>query len=221
MTWITIACFATATSHKSLVHDIRKATCANSGLERPGGSTLVFVDGMKTIAQVEAVSRGVSGPKAISIVDGNEAVALSTAELGAMGFSVALYAVTALFAAAQAMRDALGALKRECTPRAVAGRTMSYAEFSELVELPHSAARLRLWLIGFCTLRQKDGTDWAIMTLYQYWASSPSVRRRSLAQYAEFTAASSANSNAQTRALRMSENVKTFSACPAVVTSGN
>ena len=101
------------------------------------GADLVFVDGIKTIAEVEAVARGVNGPKIVSIVDGNETVALTTAELGAMGFSVALYAVTALFAAAQAMRDALGTLKRDGTPRAAAGRAMSYADFSELVELPH------------------------------------------------------------------------------------
>ncbi|HEY5796972.1 MAG TPA: isocitrate lyase/PEP mutase family protein [Bosea sp. (in: a-proteobacteria)] len=101
------------------------------------GADLVFVDGIKTIAQVEAVARGVSGPKIVSIVDGNETVALTTADLGAMGFSVALYAVTALFAAAQAMRDALGILKRDGTPCAAAGRAMSYAEFTELVDLPH------------------------------------------------------------------------------------
>lgn len=101
------------------------------------GADLVFVDGIKTIAEVEAVARGVSGPKVVSIVDGNETVALTTTELEAMGFSVALYAVTALFAAAQAMRDALSILKRDGTPREAAGRTMSYAEFSELVDLPH------------------------------------------------------------------------------------
>lgn len=101
------------------------------------GADLVFVDGIKTIAEVEAVARGVSGPKVVSIVDGNETVALTTAELAQMGFSVALYAVTALFAAAQAIRDALGILKRDGTPRAAAGRMMSYAEFSELVDLPH------------------------------------------------------------------------------------
>lgn len=101
------------------------------------GADLVFVDGIKTIAEVEAVARGVSGPKVVSIVDGNETVALTTTELEAMGFSVALYAVTALFAAAQAMRDALSILKRDGTPREAAGRTMSYAEFSELVDLAH------------------------------------------------------------------------------------
>ncbi|WP_066735187.1 MULTISPECIES: isocitrate lyase/PEP mutase family protein [Hyphomicrobiales] len=101
------------------------------------GADLVFVDGIKTIAEVEAVARGVSGPKVVSIVDGNETVALTTAELEAMGFSVALYAVTALFAAAQAMRDALGILKRDGTPRAAAAGAMSYAEFTDLVDLPH------------------------------------------------------------------------------------
>ena len=100
------------------------------------GIDLVFVDGIKTIAEVEAVARHVSGPKVVSIVDGNETVALSVETLQEMGFSVVFYAVTALFSAAKAMADALAILKRDGTPRAAGDRMMSYAAFSALVDLP-------------------------------------------------------------------------------------
>ncbi|MFY8112732.1 MAG: 2,3-dimethylmalate lyase, partial [Rhabdaerophilum sp.] len=53
-----------------------------------------------------------------------------------MGFSVAFYAVTALFAAARAMQEALGILKADGRPQALADKIMTYAEFSTLVELP-------------------------------------------------------------------------------------
>lgn len=99
------------------------------------GVDLVFVDGIKTIAEVEAVARHVPGPKVVSIVDGNETVALTAGDLQAMGFSVVFYAVTALFAAARAMSEALAILKRDGTPRAAADRMMSYAEFAEVVDL--------------------------------------------------------------------------------------
>lgn len=99
------------------------------------GVDLVFVDGIKKIAEVEAVARHVPGPKVVSIVDGNETVALSAADLNQMGFSVVFYAVTALFAAARAMSEALAILKRDGTPRAAADRMMSYAEFTEVVDL--------------------------------------------------------------------------------------
>jgi 2-methylisocitrate lyase-like PEP mutase family enzyme len=97
------------------------------------GVDLVFVDGIKRIAEVEHVARHLPGPKVVSIVDGNETTALDAAALEQMGFAVVLYAVTALFAAAQAMAEALVALRREGAPR---GPGMSYAEFSAVVDLP-------------------------------------------------------------------------------------
>jgi len=104
-------------------------------LYQDAGVDLVFVDGIKRIAEIEAVSRHVSGPKVVSIVDGNETVALTTSELETMGFSIALYAVTALFAAGRAIEDALAILRRDGTPRAAADRLMTYGQFSEVVEL--------------------------------------------------------------------------------------
>ncbi len=97
------------------------------------GVDLVFVDGIKTIAEVEAVARGVEGPKIVSIVDGNESTALTAADLQAMGFAIVLYAVTPLFAAARAVAQALATLQADGTPRAVP--TLAYAEFSRVVGL--------------------------------------------------------------------------------------
>ena len=106
-------------------------------LYQDAGVDLVFIDGIKKIADVEAVARHVSGPKVVSIVDGNETVSLTSPMLQQMGFSVVFYAVTALFAAAKAMQDALAVLKSDGTPRAAANQLMTYAEFSSVVELPH------------------------------------------------------------------------------------
>jgi 2-methylisocitrate lyase-like PEP mutase family enzyme len=108
-------------------------------LYRDAGVDLVFVDGIKTIAEVEAVAHHVPGPKVVSIVDGNETVALTARELEQMGFAVVFYAVTALFAATQAAAGALAALQRDGTPARV-GATMGYAEFSALVDLPRFQA---------------------------------------------------------------------------------
>ncbi|NMJ42733.1 isocitrate lyase/PEP mutase family protein [Roseomonas sp. JC162] len=103
---------------------------------RDAGVDLVFVDGLKKIAEVETVARQVPGPKVVSIVDGNETTALDAKTLEQMGFAVVLYAVTTLFSAAKAMADALAVLKRDGTPAASAGAMMTYAEFSEVVDLP-------------------------------------------------------------------------------------
>ncbi|WP_062234990.1 isocitrate lyase/PEP mutase family protein [Aureimonas sp. N4] len=99
------------------------------------GVDLVFVDGIKKIAEVEAVAKAVKGPKVVSIVDGNETVALKASDLEEMGFSVVLYAVTTLFSATRAVADALDRLKADGTPAHV-GRQHSYAEFTDIVDLP-------------------------------------------------------------------------------------
>lgn len=103
---------------------------------RDAGVDLVFVDGIKTVAEVEAVARRVAGPKLVSIVDGTEAVALSVADLQAMGFALVLHAVTTLFSAARAVEQALASLAAHGTPRALAPPGMSYAAFADVVGLP-------------------------------------------------------------------------------------
>jgi 2-methylisocitrate lyase-like PEP mutase family enzyme len=104
-------------------------------LYQAAGVDLVFVDGIKKIAEVEAVARAVPGPKIVSIVDGNETTALTANDLQEMGFSVVFYAVTALFTAVKAVSDALAELQRAGTPKGSAGGMVTYAEFSALVDL--------------------------------------------------------------------------------------
>jgi 2-methylisocitrate lyase-like PEP mutase family enzyme len=99
------------------------------------GVDLVFVDGIKTVAEVEAVARCVHGPKVVSIVDGTDAAALTAADLQALGFSIVFYAVTALFTAARAVEQALAALHAHGTPQALPQPPMSYADFCSVVDL--------------------------------------------------------------------------------------
>jgi len=108
---------------------------ARAGRYRDAGVDLVFVDGIKTVAEVEAVARRVAGPKVVSIVDGTEAVALSANELQAMGFAVVFHAVTALFSAARAVEASLAALRAHGTPRGLSQPGMSYAAFCDVVGL--------------------------------------------------------------------------------------
>lgn len=99
------------------------------------GVDLVFVDGIKKISEVEAVAKAVKGPKVVSIVDGNETVALTQRDLQDMGFSVVFYAVTTLFAAVKAISDVLTVLREDGTPRRAADRMVSYADYSERIGL--------------------------------------------------------------------------------------
>jgi 2-methylisocitrate lyase-like PEP mutase family enzyme len=99
------------------------------------GVDLVFVDGIKTIAEVEAVAKHISGPKVVSIVDGNETTALTSNDLQEMGFCMAFYAVTTLFTVAKAVSDVLAELKRAGTPKNWASHMVTYPEFTQMVDL--------------------------------------------------------------------------------------
>ncbi|MGY0056742.1 isocitrate lyase/PEP mutase family protein [Streptomyces sp. LZ34] len=98
------------------------------------GADLVFVDGIKRIAEVEAVAKAIEGPKVVSIVDGNETTRLTATDLADMGFSMVFYAVTALFTATRAIADALDHLRAAGTP-AGGPAQHTYAEFCDLVDL--------------------------------------------------------------------------------------
>ena len=103
-------------------------------LYQQAGVDLVFVDGIKTVAEVEAVAKGVPGPKVVSIVDGNDAARLSARDLDAMGFRVLLFAVTALFASIRAVEGALAHLARAGTPSG-APPAATYADLCDVVGL--------------------------------------------------------------------------------------
>lgn len=96
------------------------------------GADLVFVDGIKRIKDLEAVAAAVEGPKVVSLVDGNETAALTATDLQELGFSLAFYALTALFAATRAAADALAHLRAAGTPEGGPPRH-SYEEFSRIV----------------------------------------------------------------------------------------
>ena len=104
---------------------------------REAGVDLVFVDAMKTIADAEAVAREVPGPLMISIVEGHETTRLLPQDLKSLGYSLALYPLSPLFAATRAVSEVLRSLRRDGSTLAEAGRMATYAEFSEWVRLDH------------------------------------------------------------------------------------
>ncbi len=100
---------------------------------RDTGIDLVFVDGVKTRAEVEGIARGLDGPKVVSLVDGTDAAQLTLPELEEMGFTVALYAVTALFAAIAGVKQAMSSLLE--TQRPASPPPANYADYAQAVDL--------------------------------------------------------------------------------------
>lgn len=98
------------------------------------GADLVFVDGIKTRADIEYVAQHLPGRKVASLVDGTDAASLTAGELQEMGFSMVFYALTALFAAVTGARTTLARLHNgEVIPANTSGIT--YTDYSQIVGL--------------------------------------------------------------------------------------
>lgn len=97
------------------------------------GVDLVFVDGVRSIAQAQAIARGVPGPKVLSIMDGNETQKLTARDIEELGFDIVFYALSTLLAAAKAARAILDTLKSDGNTFAGAGRMATYEEFMSIV----------------------------------------------------------------------------------------
>ena len=115
------------------VHGIDEAA-SRAKVYQDAGVDLIFVDGVKTREEVIAISEKVSGPKIVSLVDGTDAANLHIQELEEMGFKIAIYPVTTLFAQARAGAEALSSIKK--AGRIVPNSSdMTYDTFSNIVNL--------------------------------------------------------------------------------------
>ncbi|AZV92464.1 isocitrate lyase/PEP mutase family protein [Pseudomonas sp. S 311-6] len=116
------------------VHGVEEAV-RRANLYAETGVDLVFVDGVKTIAQAEAIARHVPGRKVLSVVDGNETQRLTAAEIQQMGFDIVFYALSTLFAAAKASARVLEVLRHDGSTAAISNDMATYGEFMEMVGL--------------------------------------------------------------------------------------
>ncbi|MCW4385489.1 isocitrate lyase/PEP mutase family protein [Salinibacterium sp. SYSU T00001] len=104
-------------------------------LYREAGADLAFIDGVKTIRDLEAIGARLEGPKVVAIVTGNETESLSPSDLKDLGFSIVFYPLDALFAATRAAIDTLEALRQEGFSGA--SQKLSYADFTRHVGIEH------------------------------------------------------------------------------------
>jgi 2-methylisocitrate lyase-like PEP mutase family enzyme len=107
----------------------RARTYADAGVD------MVFVDGVRTIAQAEAIGRRLDFPRVLSIVDGNETAALTLQDAQDMGFSLVFHALSTLLSASRAVADTLAGLKQTGTTAGLSDQMDDYATLSSAVDL--------------------------------------------------------------------------------------
>jgi len=103
------------------------------------GADILFVEAPKTVEEMRSVCMSLPGVKLANVVEGGETPILSHAELREIGYGIALYPLTLMAAAMQAMTRTLAALRDD------ADRSGALIGFAEL--------RRR---IGFVAVRLPD-----------------------------------------------------------------
>jgi 2-methylisocitrate lyase-like PEP mutase family enzyme len=97
------------------------------------GADLTFVEAPTSVGEMRAITARLKVPQVANMVVGGKTPLLPQAELADIGFSLVLYANTALQAAMKAMSDAMTALKRDGGVHNVIDRLSGFEERQRLV----------------------------------------------------------------------------------------
>lgn len=118
--------------------DARAIEGMDAALERAAryveaGADLTFVEAPVSVEEMRAITGSLDVPQVANMVVGGRTPLLPKAELAEIGFSMVLYANTALQAAMRAMGDVLGALGRDGDLDAVRDRLANFDERQRFV----------------------------------------------------------------------------------------
>ena len=105
---------------------------------RKAGADVMFVELKNSptiIDDLKRVTAEVDGPCLVNIDGGGKLGELSTAEIDALGFRIAIFPGLARNAAGFAIREAVTALKRDGNTRTVRDRMLSMKEYNEVLDL--------------------------------------------------------------------------------------
>jgi 2-methylisocitrate lyase-like PEP mutase family enzyme len=104
---------------------------------RDAGADVLFIEAPESEAEVEAVAAAFPDtPLLFNWADGGRTPPLGLDRIRELGFALVIFPLTTLFAAAQAVRDTLVALRSRGTP--TLERAPLFDEFTELIGLPEA-----------------------------------------------------------------------------------
>jgi 2-methylisocitrate lyase-like PEP mutase family enzyme len=105
---------------------------------RKAGADVLFVE-LKTsptiLEDMKRITSSVDGPCLVNIDGGGKLGDLSAAEIGQLGFRIAIFPGLARNAAGFAIREAVNALKRDGNTKAVSDRMLTMKEYNQVLEL--------------------------------------------------------------------------------------
>lgn len=99
------------------------------------GADVLFPDAPRSVDELRAIAAAVDLPLVANMSEHGKTPLLSVDEIAGLGYAIALYPSSTLFAAAQSAREIAELLKRDGTTRGELGRLMPFGDLNDLVGL--------------------------------------------------------------------------------------
>ena len=116
---------------------------------RQAGADVLFVEmksGPTVVEDMKRITGSVDAPFLVNVDGGGTLAALTAAEIEQLGFRIAIYPGLERYAAGYAIREALVALKRDGSTKAVGERMFSMKQYNEVIGLADVEAWERKYL---------------------------------------------------------------------------
>jgi methylisocitrate lyase len=99
------------------------------------GADLVFIEAPPSVEDMRRICREVKAPMLANMVEGGKSPILTAGELEEIGYSVATFPLSALYAAAYGVRAVMEALHKTGTTAGIMDKMILFHEFNQLVGL--------------------------------------------------------------------------------------
>src|SRR5262249_7439561 len=103
---------------------------------REAGADVIFVEAPQSREELAEIGRRLEAPLLVNVVEGGDTPRLPAAELGALGFSIILYANAALRGAVRGMQTVLEHLRRTGSTEGALEQMIGWEQRQELVGKP-------------------------------------------------------------------------------------
>jgi len=108
---------------------------------REAGADVIFIEAPRSIEELRAIAQAFPDvPLLYNWAESGKTPLLPLEEIHALGFKLAIFPVSMLFAATQALLDLLEALKQGQTSLAFAERMVTFSQFTDQIGLPEIQA---------------------------------------------------------------------------------
>ncbi|MDP2872037.1 MAG: isocitrate lyase/phosphoenolpyruvate mutase family protein [Bacillota bacterium] len=102
---------------------------------REAGADVIFMEAPESREEMAAVARAIKAPLFANLIERGRTPLIPLDELAAMGYKIAIYPLTALYAAARAVSEAMAELRAKGTMAGWVDRMIPFGDFNELVGL--------------------------------------------------------------------------------------